>query len=97
MDILEQHAHTADQVRKGLLSPQVAASAAMAKCSSAAEFQARRMFNAAMVRFRSDVQDAAAVSHAFNTELLRFLSTVAEHAPTMSDWDQAMHRQAGGQ
>lgn len=97
MDILERHAQTADQVRKGLLSPQVAASAAMAHCSSATEFKARRMFNAALARFRSDVQDAAAVSQAFNTELLRFLSTVAEHTPTMNDWDHAMQRKAGEQ
>lgn len=97
MDILERHADTADKVRKGLISPQVAASAAMANCSSATEFRARRMFFAAMTRFRSEVQDVAALSSAFSTDLHRFLSIVAEHTPTATDWDAAMARKAGEQ
>lgn len=97
MDILERHAQTAEQIASGRVSPGVAFGAEMARYSSETEFRARRMFNAALSRFRSEIQDCAALSHAFDTQLIRFMSIVTEHAPTAADWDAAMARKAGEQ
>lgn len=97
MDILERHADMAQKVAQGLVSPGVAQGSNIARFSSAVEIRARRKFNAALSVFRSEIQDSAALSNAFNTELLRFLSIVDEHAPTIADWDAAMARKAGKQ
>jgi hypothetical protein len=87
----------AQRVLAGQISPRLLHSATAAKCSSAAEFRARRMFYAALSEFRSNVQDAAAISHAFDTQLLRFISIVGEHVPTLEQWDEAMARRVDEQ
>lgn len=100
-DTCAEFADIAEKVIKGevlpteaYVSPRLARAVEDAKCSSAAEFKARRMFFAALSRFRSDVQDAAALSHAFDTALLRFLAIVGEHAPSHAQWDAAMVERA---
>jgi len=64
--------------------------AARAPVSSAAEFKARRTYFPALAKFRSDLQDVAALSPSMNSRLLRLADLLAEHAPTQAEWDEAM-------
>lgn len=73
-------------------SPHLRVAFDRAQVSSAAEFRARRIYNAALVEFRSKLQDAAALSPAHGTQLLRLLSVIDEHsAPVIPAWDRAIN------
>jgi hypothetical protein len=75
-----------------MTSPYLRISSERAQVSSAAEFRARRIYNAAVAKFRSELQDAAALSPAYGTQLLRLLSLIDEHTtPTIPQWDKAIN------
>lgn len=75
-----------------MTSPYLLFAAGRAQVSAAAEFRARRTYNAALVEFRSKLQDAAAGSPAYGTQLLRLLSLIDEHTkPIIPAWDRAIN------
>lgn len=90
MNNLVRHADALMDGLKREVSPGVRRSAERAAYGVATEFKARRKAFAAIAKFRSEMQDAAALSPIYGTHLLRFLSIVQEHAPSAEDWDQAM-------
>lgn len=94
MDTNARLAETAERVRRGEVSPGIAAGQVLATFSLPTDRRGLRKFNDAWARCRSEMQDAAALCGPGAAQLMhRFLATMAEAVPTHRDFDAAIQRQ----